>query len=589
MNSIDTKKYSTKELIRRFLPYYKKYRFTMYMDLLCASLTTVCEMVLPLIMRYITNQGIADAAKLSVRVIVTMCLIYLTLRIIDCMAAYYMAHTGHIMGAKIETDMRRDAFDHLLQLSDTYYNNTKIGQIMGRIANDLFDVTEFAHHCPEEFFIAAIKILVSFFILIRINVPLTILLFTIVPLMAVCCLTLNARQKGAFRKQRQQIGELNAGIEDSLLGQKVVKAFTNEDSEKEKFEQGNMKFFTIKRLTYRLMADFQISVRAFDGLMYAAVLLAGGIFVVKGYILAGDLVAYMLYITTLIATIRKIIEFGEQFQRGITGIERFLQIMDTDIEIFDEPDAVKMPVPKGEITFENVSFEYPDDHNQVFRNLNLTIREGEKVAIVGPSGGGKTTLCNLIPRFYDVTEGKILIDGEDIKHYTLKSLRQNIGMVQQDVYLFSGTIAENIAYGKPGSSREEIENAAKRAGAHDFIMALKNGYDTYVGERGVKLSGGQKQRISIARVFLKNPPIIILDEATSALDNESEYEVAKSLGELSVGRTTVTIAHRLSSIRNSDRILVLTEEGITEEGTHEKLLALGGIYSSFYKMANELK
>lgn len=586
---MENRQYDSKELIKRFIPYFKKYRGTLMMDLFCASLTTVCELVLPLIMRYITNEGIRDLAALSVKTIGGLGLLYLVLRIMDCIAAYYMADMGHVMGAKIETDMRRDAYSHLQQLSDTYYNNTKVGQIMGRITNDLFDVTEFAHHCPEELFIAAIKTIIAFLILAGISLPLTILIFACVPLMLVVCLTLNRRMKTAFRKQRNQIGELNARIEDSLLGHKVVKAFTNESVEKEKFETDNALFLDTKKLAYRYMAAFQISVRAFDGLMYLLVLVAGGIFMINGLIVPGDLVAYMLYVSTLIATVRRIIEFAEQFQRGMTGIERFLQIMDADIEIFDEPDAVELKNTNGEIAFENVSFEYPDDHNKVFKNLNLQIHSGEKVAIVGPSGGGKTTLCNLIPRFYDVSEGRITLDGEDVRHFTLKSLRGCIGIVQQDVYLFSGTILENIAYGRPGAAREEVEEAAKRAGAHDFILGLKDGYDTYVGERGVKLSGGQKQRISIARVFLKNPPIIILDEATSALDNESEFAVAQSLAKLSEGRTTLTIAHRLSSIRNSDRILVLTENGIVEEGNHENLLEKKGIYYHFYETANALK
>ncbi|MBQ7066918.1 MAG: ABC transporter ATP-binding protein [Lachnospiraceae bacterium] len=583
------KGYSAKELMKKFLPYYKPYKATLFLDLFCAALTTVCELVLPLIMRYITNQGIQNLAALSVRTIMILGLIYLALRVLDCIANYYMADMGHVMGAKIETDMRRDAYGHLQQLSNTYYNNTKVGQIMGRITNDLFDVTEFSHHCPEEFFIAGLKTIISFVILARINLLLTLIIFVIVPFMLLTSIILQKRMKKAFAKQRQQIGELNARIEDSLLGQKVVKAFTNEDIEKEKFEVDNGVFLEIKKESYRYMATFQTSTRMFDGLMYLAVVVAGGIFMVKGLIEPGDLVAYMLYVTTLIATIRRIIEFTEQFQRGMTGIERFLEIMDADIEIFDEEDAKELVNPKGNIRFQDVSFEYPDDHNQVFSGLNLEIRAGEKVAIVGPSGGGKTTLCNLIPRFYDVTEGQITLDGEDIKKYTLKSLRGSIGMVQQDVYLFSGTVFENIAYGKKNATKEEVIEAAKRAGADSFIRELKDGYDTYVGERGVKLSGGQKQRISIARVFLKNPPIIILDEATSALDNESEFEVAKSLASLSEGRTTLTIAHRLSSIRNSDRILVLTDDGIAEEGNHQNLLEKKGIYYQYYTTANELK
>lgn len=586
---MESGQYTTRELFKRFAPYFKKYRGTLFLDLFCAALTTLCELVLPLIMRYITNQGIRDLSALSAKTIGGLGFLYLALRAVDCIASYYMADMGHVMGARIETDMRRDAYNHLQRLSDTYYNNTKVGQIMGRITNDLFDVTEFAHHCPEEFFIAGIKTVISFVILAGINLPLTLLIFLCVPVMIGVCMTLNFRMRGAFRKQRNQIGELNARIEDSLLGHKVVKAFTNEEIENQKFERDNGSFLGIKKLTYRYMAAFQTTVKLFDGIMYLLVLVAGGIFMIKGQIAPGDLVAYMLYVTTLIATIRRIIEFAEQFQRGMTGIERFLQIVDADIEIFDEPGAVELKNPKGNIVFENVSFEYPDDHNKVFSGLDLQIRAGEKVAIVGPSGGGKTTLCNLIPRFYDVSKGRITLDGEDIKHFTLKSLRSNIGIVQQDVYLFSGTIYENIVYGRPGACREEVIEAARRAGAHEFIMGLKEDYDTYVGERGVKLSGGQKQRISIARVFLKNPPVIILDEATSALDNESEFAVAQSLARLSEGRTTLTIAHRLSSIRSSDRILVLTEEGIVEEGNHEELLDRKGMYYHFYETANAIK
>lgn len=586
---MDSKKYTTSELIKRFLPYFRPYYKTLFTDLFCAALTTICEIILPLIIRQITNTALQDVALLTTKMIAGLGFLYFILRIIDCLANYYMADIGHVMGAKIETDMRRDAYAHLQQLSNTYFNNTKVGQIMGRITNDLFEVTEFSHHCPEEFFIAGLKIVISFIILARIHLLLTIMVFIFVPIMTIVCRMINRKMRSAFGQQRYQIGELNAKIEDSLLGQKVVKAFTNEELEKEKFEEGNQEFLKIKTYTYMLMGMFNTSTRVFDGLMYLVVILGGGYFLMEQQILPGDMVAYVMYVSTLIATIRRIIEFAEQFQRGITGIERFIQIMDADIEIFDEPDAKDLVNPKGEITFEDVSFEYPDDHNKVFHHLNLTIHAGEKLAIVGPSGGGKTTLCNLIPRFYDVSGGTITVDGTSIRNLTLKSLRQNIGIVQQDVYLFSGTVYDNIAYGKPGASREEVIEAAKKAGADEFIRGLRDGYDTYVGERGVKLSGGQKQRISIARVFLKNPPIIILDEATSALDNESEYAVAKSLNELAKGRTTLTIAHRLSSIRNSDRILVLTDEGIVEEGNHDELMALGGIYHQFYVMANEIK
>lgn len=589
MSKSKEKEYSTFELIKRFVPYFKNHKAVLITDLICAALTTVCELIFPMIIRYLTDMGLNNIAGLTIQIVGKLALIYLILRVIDCLANYYMANMGHVMGAAIETEMRRDAYSHLQKLSNGYFNNTKVGQIMGRITNDLFDVTEFAHHCPEEFLIAGIKIVVSFIILININIPLTLIVFAIVPLMILVCIKLNRRNKKIFARQRVQIGELNSQIEDSLLGQKVVKAFTNEKLEEEKFEKGNSKFLEIKKEAYRCLGAFHTSTRAFDGLMYLVLLIVGGVFLIKRYISAGDLVAYVMYVSALITTIRKIIEFSEQFLRGITGIERFLQIMDADIEIMDDEDAKDMETVRGEIVFENVSFEYPDDHNIVFSNLNLNVKPGEKLAIVGPSGGGKTTLCNLVPRFYDINDGRILIDGKNIREITLKTLRQNVGIVQQEVYLFSGSVYENIIYGRPDATREEVIEAAKEAGAHDFIMELKDGYDTYIGERGVKLSGGQKQRISIARVFLKNPPIMILDEATSALDNESEFEVAKSLTKLSEGRTTITIAHRLSSIKNSDRIVVLTEEGIVEEGCHDELMKVKGIYHRFYTMADRLK
>lgn len=580
--------YGTRELLRRFAPYYAKHKRVLIFDLFCALLTTLCEIVLPLIISGITNTAQYNPAALTLRYIGTLAAIYLALRVVDCFAGYFMANTGHVMGAAIETDMRRDAYGHLQKLSNTYFNNTKVGQIMGRITNDLFDVTEFAHHCPEEFFIAFVKIAAAFVILAGINLPLTAAVFALIPIMLFVCVPVNLRMRGTFRDQRRQIGELNARIEDSLLGQKVVKAFTGEDAEIDRFETDNQAFLGIKRATYRYMAQFQLLTRAFDGAMYLAVIVLGGWMTVRGGITAGELVAYVMYVTTLITTIRRIIEFAEQFQRGITGIERFLGIMDADIEIFDSPDAVELRDAKGEIAFENVSFEYSDDHNQVFKNLDLHIKAGEKVAIVGPSGGGKTTLCSLIPRFYDVSSGRVTVDGRDVRDYTLRSLRGSIGIVQQDVYLFSGTVFDNIAYGRRGATRDEVVAAAKRAGAHEFIMQLRDGYDTYVGERGVKLSGGQKQRISIARVFLKDPPIIILDEATSALDNESERAVSEALETLAAGRTTITIAHRLSTIRSADRILVLTEDGIAEQGSHAELMAEHGIYYRLNETAGTL-
>lgn len=576
------KKMKTSVLLKRFIPYYGKYKGIMVMDLFCAALTTVCELVLPLILRYITDIGMRDLASLTVKTVVTIGMLYFALRIIDGMASFYMAYIGHVMGASIETDMREDAFRHLQKLSDNYFNNTKIGQIMSRITSDLFDVTEFAHHCPEEFFIALLKGVVSFLILARVNVLLTVIIFILIPVMAISCTYFNLQVRRAFKKQRNHIGELNARIEDSLLGNKVVRAFANENVEIQKFDKDNQEFLKIKRHTYKYMAAFQNTIRIFDGLMYVVVIVASGIFMIKGLIAPADLVAYTMYVTTLLTTIRRIIEFAEQFQRGMTGIERFAELMEAEIDIFDEEGAVPLENVKGEITFRNVSFEYPDDHTPVLSQINLTIKPGEKVALVGPSGGGKTTLCSLIPRFYDPTEGEILLDGQNIKNVTLKSLRSNIGVVQQDIYLFSGTVYENIAYGKTDATKEEVIQAAKMAGAHEFIMELKDGYDTYVGERGVKLSGGQKQRISIARVMVRSPKLVILDEATASLDNESEHLVAESLDKLAAGRTTITIAHRLTTIHGADRILVLSGNHIVEEGNHETLMEKQGIYYQLY-------
>lgn len=578
MSETITKTYSTKELLKRFVPYLWKYKRILFMDLFCASLTTLCDIVLPRIMSQLTNTAMYDPLSLTVELVGKMAFFYIILRIVDAAAYFFMCSQGHIMGVYIETDMRSDAFDQLEKLSDSYYANTKIGQIMGRITSDLFDVTEFAHHCPEEFFIAFIKIVVSFVILCYASVPLTILIFACVPFMIFGSIKLNHKFRAATKEQRVQIGELNAQVEDSLLGEKVVKAFTAEDTELKKFADGNEQLKTIKKKRYYAMANLNMCIRLFDGLMYSVTIIAGGLFLVYGKINAGDLVMYMLYVSTLIATIRRLVEFAEQFSQGITGIERFFEIMDTRIDIKDAEGAKELEVSGGEIEFDNVSFEYPDDHNRVLHELSLKIKSGENLALVGESGGGKTTMASLIPRFYDVTSGAVKIDGQDIKKVTMKSLRENIGIVQQDVYLFSGTVAENIAYGKPGATREEIIHAAKLAGADSFIAELKDGYDSYVGERGVKLSGGQKQRISIARVFLKNPKILLLDEATSALDNESEILIENSLKKLSVGRTTLTIAHRLTTIQHADRIIVLGKTGIVEEGNHEQLLEKKGVY-----------
>ncbi len=572
----------TSGLIKRFAPYYKPYVGTMVSDLFCAALTTVCELVLPMIVRYITNLGIYDMARLTVPLVLMLGGLYIVLRIIDSAANFYMASVGHVMGTKIETDMRRDMFDHLQKLPFSYYDNVRAGQIMSRITSDLFDVTEFAHHCPEEFFIAGIKIIVSFTVLSFINLPLTLIIFAIIPFMIVCASYFNRKMKTAFRESRVQIGELNSQVEDSLLGVRVVKSFANEQLETQKFGQGNRKFLSIKKKMYKYMAGFQTTTRMYDGIMYIAVVIAGSIFMIYGQINPADLMAYLLYVTALINSVRKIVEFGEQFQRGMTGIERFLEIMDIVPDIADKEDAVELENVKGHISLKNVGFKYGNKKEYVLNDINLEISPGENIALVGPSGGGKTTLCSLIPRFYDVTSGEILVDGINVKDIKLASLRGNIGVVQQDVYMFAGSVYENIEYGRPGASKEEIIEAAKKAGAHDFVMSLPQGYDTNVGERGVQLSGGQKQRISIARVFLKNPAIIILDEATSALDNESERLVQSSLEELSKGRTTITIAHRLSTVKNASKVVVLTYDGIAETGTFDELLNTKGILYNLY-------
>ncbi len=573
--------------LKFFSKYYKPYIGIVILDLLCACLTTVCELVLPMIVRHITHAA-ETGNTLLVATVLKMGALYLFLRLVDTAANYYMANTGHVMGARIETDMRRDMFDHLMKLSFSYFDNTKVGQIMSRISNDLFDITEFSHHCPEELFICTIKIVGSFIILCGVNVPLTLILFALLPLMLFSVIFFRKGMKNAFKKQREQIGELNSQVEDTLLGVRVVKSFANEEKEKEHFAEGNGKFFERKKISYKYMARFQACTRFFDGVMYVAIITIGALFMIKGHITAADLVAYLLYIQTLITSIRKLVEFTEQFQRGITGIERFNEIMNETPEITDLPSAEDIENVYGDIEFRNVTFSYAENEKNVLSRINLNVNKGDNIAIVGPSGSGKTTMCNLLPRFYELTEGNITIDGKSIKDIKLKSLRSNIGVVQQDVYLFSGTVRDNITYGRPGATDDEIIEAAKSAGAHDFIMSLPNGYDTYVGERGLKLSGGQKQRISIARLFLKNPPILILDEATSALDNESELIVQKSLERLAKGRTTFTIAHRLTTIRNATKIIVLTEDGIAETGSHSELMKKGGGYAKLYSMYTSL-
>lgn len=582
-------KMSNLKLIKSVAPYFKKYKNILILDLICAALTTASEMILPLILRNITNLGMTDRASLTIQLILRMAILFIAIKIVELVAVYYMASIGHIMGAKIETDMRNDIYVHLQTLSDNFYNETKVGQIMSRMTNDLFDITEFSHHCPEEYFIGFIKIVISFVILININVPLTLAIFIMIPIMFISSSKFKNRMRIEQKKQRVHVGNLNSSIEDSLLGVKVVKSFANEDIELKKFEKDNNNFLSIKKRFYKSMAGFNTVNRAIDGLMYLLVIVFGGIQLIHGKLEAGDMLAYVMYVTALLTTVKRIIEFTEQFQKGMTGIERFNEIMSIESDIVDSKDAKELVHAKGDIEFRNVGFKYSEGLDYVLKGFNLNIKKGQNIALVGPSGSGKTTVCTLIPRFYDVTEGGVYVDGVNVKDFTLSSLRNNIGIVQQDVYLFSGTIRENISYGKPGASEEEIIEAAKLAGAYDFIVDLENGFDTYVGERGVKLSGGQKQRISIARVFLKNPPILILDEATSALDNQSEAIVQESLEKLSKGRTTITIAHRLTTIQNADTIIVMNEQGIVEKGNHKELMEREGYYYNLYTRSNLLE
>ena len=577
----------TSELVRRFLPYFRPYRGMLALDLFCAMLTTLCDLVLPMIVRSITGLASGSAAALTVAYVLKVGGVYVLLRLIDTVANYIMVARGHVMGTYIERDMRHALFEHLQEMGFAYYSNAKVGQIMARITSDLFDVTEFAHHCPEEFLIAAIKITVPFVILLGINPVLTVIIFLMLPIMLVLARHFNKKMRAAFKESRHQVGEINAQVEDSLLGIRVVKSFANEPMEIDKFDRGNEEFVRIGRRKYRYMAGYNTTTRSFDGIMYIVVVIVGALFIIDGKITAADYMAYLLYISTLLTSIRRVVDYAEQFQRGMTGIERFCEIMDVQPDVNDAPGAKELTGVKGDVTFDHVSFHYNDNDRTVLADINETVKAGDKIALVGPSGGGKTTFCNLIPRFYDVSGGRILIDGQDIAGLTQRSLRENIGMVQQEVYMFSGTIYENIAYGLPGATREQVETAAKQAGADGFIRELPDGYDTYVGERGVKLSGGQKQRISIARVFLKNPPILILDEATSALDNESERLVQDSLEKLSKGRTTFTIAHRLTTIRGATSIWVLTQDGIVEKGTHQELMAKKGKYYELYSMYTE--
>ena len=569
--------------LKRMISYYKPYLGTFFLDMFFAVLASAIALVIPLAVRNITSTIPDMTPEAGMQKILVIGGILIVLVIVQFFANYYISYYGHVMGAKMEYDMRAEIFSHYQKLSFSFYDDQKVGQLMSRITSDLFEITELLHHGPENIVIALIKITGAFIILAGISGYLTLAAFIMLPFMFWFAYVLNKRMRKAFRQNRVKIAEINTQIEDNLSGIRVVKSFANEDIENAKFKEGNDGFLRAKKASYLNMGIFHSGMTAFTLLINIIVIAAGGVLMVKGLVKVPDFITFLLYINVFTEPVRMIIDFTEQFQNGYTGFERFVEMISIEPDIKDREGAEVLSDVKGDITFEDVSFKYKEGAHRVLRHINLDVPAGSYVALVGSSGGGKTTLCSLIPRFYDVTGGTVRIDGRDIRDVTLKSLRDNIGIVQQDVYMFAGTILENISYGRPGATKEEIIEAAKLANAHDFITSLPNGYDTDIGQRGVKLSGGQKQRISIARVFLKNPPVLIFDEATSALDNESENIVKESLERLAKNRTTLVIAHRLSTIRNAERILVLTENGIEESGTHEELMQKGGVYASLYK------
>ncbi len=570
------------DLKRWFFPYFLKHKGVAVLDLFCASLTTLNEIVLPILVRRIATVAIEDITQLTLRLILVSAALYAFLKGIDMLAGYYMIFVGHSMGVEIEKDMREDMFAHLLRVPFSYYDSTKVGQLMSRITTDLFDISEFSHHCPEEFFIFTIKLIASGAFLCTISMPLTLCAFVMLPFMFFGTMHFRRKMRAVFKERREIAGEVNARTETSLLGIRVVKSFSGENAESEKFNAESTRLSGVQKASYRYMARLNAMVRFFDGLMYVVMILLGGVFLMKGVINAADYTAYLLYVAALIAAIKRIVEFTEQFEKGMTGIARFAEVMTVPEEPGYAAAKNTLQAVEGQVEFRDVTFAYDAEKGNVLAHLNLTVPKGENVAIVGPSGSGKTTLCSLLSRFYELSSGEILLDGVNINDLSLAELRNAVGVVEQDVYLFSGTVAENIRYGKPDATDDEIRTAAALAGADTFIEKLPHGYNTFVGERGVMLSGGQKQRISIARVFVKNPPVLVLDEATSALDNESEMLVKRSLTSLAKGRTTFTIAHRLSTIRNAAKIFVLTENGIEEAGTHEELMQLGGIYARLY-------
>ena len=570
--------------LKKFISYYRPYRAVFYFDLFCAAVISVVDLAYPQLLRSLTKTLFTGNKSAILGALPWLFLILLMIYTIQSLCKYYVTCQGHIMGAKMERDMRKQLFEHYEKLSFSYYSTHNSGQMMSKLVSDLFDISELAHHGPENLFISLVKIIGSFVFLFLINQKLALPLLLLVILMILFSIRQNKKMQQTFLENRIRIGDINASLQDTLSGIRVVQSFANEDTELHKFNHSNEAFLESKKDNYRCMGTFMSSNLFFQGMMYLTTLIYGGYLIAMGQMQAADLAMYALYIGIFISPIQILVELVEMLQKGLSGFRRYLEVVETEPEIQDKEGAIDLENVKGDVCYDNVSFHYSDDNKTVLSQVSIHIPAGKSVALVGPSGGGKTTICSLLPRFYDVTAGKVTIDGKDVRDLTLKSLRNQIGMVQQDVYLFDGTIRENIAYGKPDATDEEIKEAARRANMDDFIMQLPKQYDTYVGEKGTRLSGGQKQRISIARVFLKNPPILILDEATSALDNESERYIQKSLEELAKNRTTITIAHRLSTIKRSDEIIVITEDGIAERGTHETLLAKNGIYARYYNL-----
>ena len=570
--------------LKKFIHYYGPYKTVFFIDLLCAAIISLVDLAYPQILRSATKTLFTQDKAIILQALPWIAIGLFMMYVIQSFCKYYVSCQGHIMGAKMERDMRQELFEHYEELSFSYYSQNNSGQMMSKLVSDLFDISEFAHHGPENLFISLVKIVGSFIFLFLINKKLALPLIVLVILMFLFSFRQNQKMQRTFMENRKKIGDVNASLQDTLSGIRVVQSFTNEEIEKNKFQKSNHAFLVSKKDNYRCMGEFMSSNLFFQGMMYLVTLVYGGYLIANNEMSAADLAMYALYIGIFISPIQILVELMEMMQKGLSGFRRFLDVIETEPEIQDAPDAVELKDVKGRVCYEDVSFHYSDDETTVLSHVSIEIPAGKSVALVGPSGGGKTTICSLLPRFYDVTGGRVTVDGQDIRSLTLKSLRSQIGVVQQDVYLFSGSIRDNIAYGKPDATEEEIIEAAKCANIHDFIMELPDQYDTFVGERGARLSGGQKQRISIARVFLKNPPILILDEATSALDNESERWIQHSLEELSKNRTTITIAHRLSTIKNADEIIVITENGIAERGTHETLLEKNGIYAGYYNM-----